>query len=399
MFPFLVNNAMADTTITQKENKTPILYDFFGDQYDFNDLSKRVYSGLDKYISTNKRSKKYETELREAVDNLMEGIKYGTITFENGRYNDSLGRYSNNENRKKDVYGWAAKYIYDNMMDSNKYTPKEDTSKKKWSDTSMSQAFIRDMFGAGGINYDYFVEQDQPDESGVRGTSIRTGLVADWLDNVNNDLFSHYTGLTDSEKANLIAAAQLASKKLRENGFDSGDYLYLSRILPGIEWNQLFRTTSEQKQTQNNQPREITQQGFNDYLKENWRRMPNSSSQLSLQNTSQYGQHTYNQLIQAIKGMDNQTLFDYLITAFNDKDRDFGAEPIFYKANGVSISSQWLISAILQRMAAQDKLIQDKNNPNIYYIPELIDWNTNSGYYYDESNNTLYKRSIQDIPY
>lgn len=403
MFPFLVDINMTYTIKMQDGNKTPTLYSFYDDQYDFNDLSRRVDSGLNSYISTLKRGKKYESEIREAVANLMAGVKDGTITFGNGYYNDSLGRYSNAEDKDKDVYGWAANYIYNNMSKSQKYVAPQDTSKKNWSNMALSQALIKDIFNSNQPNIDYFVDQDQLDpETSTRGTAVRAKMITDWIDTkVNDQLFNGYTGYTNEDKQNFIRLAQEASAKLKENGVDSGDYLFLSRAFPGIPWESLFRTGPKQTTQQGEADQGgLTQSGFNEYLDQNWKRMYNDSSSFSLQNTtSKYGEWTQNQLISAIKGMDDQTLANYLVTAINNPNRDFGSEKIFFKANGVPISSQWLALTILQRMAAEGKLIQDKEKSNIYYIPELLSRDTNSGYYYDDNTKTIYKRSIRDIPY
>lgn len=394
---------MIQTRKMEEGDKTPTLYSFYDDQYDFNDLSRRVDSGLNNYISTLKRGKKYESEIREAVANLMAGVKDGTITFGNGHYNDSLGRYSNAEDKDKDVYGWAANYIYNNMSKSQKYVAPQDTSKKNWSNMALSQALVKDIFNSNQPNIDYFVDQDQLDpETNTRGTAVRAKMITDWIDTkVNDQLFNGYTGYTNEDKQNFIRLAQEASAKLKENGVDPGDYLFLSRAFPGIPWESLFRTGPKQTTQQGEADQGgLTQSGFNEYLDQNWKRMSNDSSSFSLQNTtSKYGEWTQNQLISAIKGMDDQTLANYLVTAINNPNRDFGSEKIFSKANGVPVSSQWLALTILQRMAAEGKLIQDKEKSNIYYIPELLSRDTNSGYYYDDNTKTIYKRSIRDIPY
>jgi hypothetical protein len=99
----------------QNGDKTPILYNLYEDQYNFNDLSRAVDSGINDHISTLRKGKKYEREFRDAVANIMSGVKDGTITFGSGRFNDSLGRYTNDADRDKDVYGWAANYVYNTM--------------------------------------------------------------------------------------------------------------------------------------------------------------------------------------------------------------------------------------------------------------------------------------------
>ena len=76
-------------------------YSMYGKDYDFEDLQRRADAGLNQYISTLKRGYKDQDKFRQAYYNLMSGIQDGTITFQNGQYIDSTGRYTNSENKKK----------------------------------------------------------------------------------------------------------------------------------------------------------------------------------------------------------------------------------------------------------------------------------------------------------
>ena len=126
MFPFLVDTNMAE------QNK-PKLYTYNGEQYSFQDLSKDLDTGFADYISTLRRGDRDSEEFWNAYSNLMSGIGDGTIVFENGRFNDSLGRYSNgvwydsegnkqtSGKKSKDYYGLVANYIAKGLRRQKKY--------------------------------------------------------------------------------------------------------------------------------------------------------------------------------------------------------------------------------------------------------------------------------------
>ena len=405
---------MAQTT--EQGVETPTLYSFYGDQYNYNDLARKVDSGLDDYISTLKKGKKYGLQIKQAVTDIMTGMKDGTVTFEDGRYNDSLGRYRNAEDKDKDIYGWAASYIYDNMCKIKKYVAPQDTSKKSWSNKALSKALVKDIFNSNQPNIDYFVDQDQADpNTHTRKTDTRARMIADWIDtNVNEEMFNGYTGYTDEDKQNYLRMAKEASTKLRENGADPGDYLFLSRVLPGIPWEELFRTTDTQpaQPTQtynpylgssNGQPVQPIYNGFNNYLDQNWARKPNDSGEFSTASPGiTYGNWTRGQILSAVNGADYNTILNYLGTAIDNPTREFGTDPLFRRAIGATtphITSQVVVQAIISRLAKEGKLIQDPNNSSIWYIPDLLNKKTNSGYYYNSNTKTIHKKSVRDIPY
>ena len=404
---------MTQTRKMQNGDKTPTLYNFFDNQYDFNDLSRRVYSGLDTYISTLKKGKKYEKEIREAVSNLMSGVGDGTIIFGNGRYNDSLGRYRNSEDKDNDIYGWAANYIYNQMNNTPKYIAPQNTEQEKgkeaWKYNSLSRALVKDIFNSTNPNIDYFVYQDQEDPTThTRSTTARAKIISDWIDNnVNNDFFNRYSNLSDEDRQRQIELATTASNRLKD-GVDSSDYLFLSRAFPNIPWDELFKqniTKEEQPQNPQQQQKETpSEDEFTNYLAQNFKRMPNDTAEFSLATPSDinYGDWTRNQIGLSIKNADYATLLTYLGTAVNNPNEEFGNLPLFRRAVGNTyphIPSQVVAQGIISRLQQEGKLIKDPKNSNLWYIPDFFDKKTNSGYYYDASTKTIYKKNVQDLPY
>ena len=259
MFPFLVDITMTQTKKMQDGGDTPTLYNFYESQYDFNNLARRVDSGINAHISTLKKGKKYEKEFREAVANLMEGVKDGTITFGNGRYNDSLGRYRNDEDKNKDVYGWAASYIYDNMQNVPKYV-KQNTS-KKYDNTSLGRELVRTVFRSDSGNLQYFWDVDPLDTStGTRGIEGRIGVLNEAINLMNAD--DALTDYSESDKAIMRKNLQQASQILQD-GITPGESLKLSKIFGGIDWNNWLRTDfNEESNEKSNQQTSQQEQQF-----------------------------------------------------------------------------------------------------------------------------------------
>lgn len=408
MFPFLVDIDMTQTRKMEEGDKTPQLYTHYGKQYEFRNLQRDADQSLGEYLSSLKRGQKDSEQFRKAYSDLMSGIGDGSITFSNGRFVDSKGRYTNYKDKDRDYYGLMANYIYGKMGRGQEYTPPEDTSKIKWGDGAGSQLFARKMFNSNTINVPYFIDLDPYDEkTGRRGTQNRAKAIADLIQNeLVNNYDAGFRDFTPEQKSSYLNYAQQALKAIQDGTIDSGDYLALYRVMPGIAWEDMF-STQEKLQEQQSTPEandQQSQQGqttnFEDYLNQKLPRRENSSSDLNLDDDSvNYGDWTRGQIIASIKSMDDTTLYDYLQTIIEEPDSDFRYDQRFSSANRVSIPAKWLGTTILARMMKEGKLIQDNSNPNIWYIPDLYDQQTNSGYYYDNKNNTIYKRSYQDIPY
>lgn len=417
MFPFLVDINMAE------QNK-PKLYTYNGGQYSFQDLSKDLDAGFADYISTLRRGDKDSEEFWNAYSNLMSGIGDGTIVFENGRFNDSLGRYSNgvwydsegnrqtSGKKSKDYYGLVANYIAKGLRRQKKYQaeePKPDASKIKWGNAAGTAALAQLYFNSSTPNLSYFLDLD-PFQDGQRGVTnrvaaIRSFIKDHFLDNAYDNTFSGYT---DSDKARFTKYAQQAYDALADNSIDAGDKLALSRIFPNVDFDKMFYTGEKLEQQQSQQQQEQQKQGpasqgFQTYLDTDWERKPNDYGSLQISDSNvNYGNWTANRIMSAIQSADDNTLASYLETAIRDQNREFGYDPLFKGAIGNEvphIPSQKVAELILARLMSQGKLIQDSNNPNIYYIPGMVDKNTNSGYYYDKSTRTIYKKSVRDIPY
>ena len=84
------------------ENTSPTLYSLYDKQYDFNELQREADAGVHEYISRLRRGSKDAEQFLKAYSDIMTGIQDGSITFKDGRFIDSRGRYTNGQYYDKD---------------------------------------------------------------------------------------------------------------------------------------------------------------------------------------------------------------------------------------------------------------------------------------------------------
>ena len=411
-----------EQTKTSQE-KSPKLYNHYDNQYNFSDLQRLVDTTLPAYLDSIDGDDYDKQQIKLAVYNLLNGIGDNTVAFKNGRFVDSEGRYKNglyydkdgtqkySDKKKRDYYGMGATFLFNQMNRVPKYQ-EEVVEKPKWNNSSTPrELLLKGVFNSTTPDINYFLDLDPyNEETGTRGIANRAKVIKDWIDSaINDSIFNNYD-YSDQDKAQFLANARKASEVLSDNSIDSGDYLYLSRAFPDIKWDNLFsrdKQIAQQEGTQEAQKespqQQFTQQGFNDWLNETWQRKPNDSKSLQIANdNTHYGAWTENKILSAIQSADENALLSYLETAISDPNREFGYDSLFKGTVGNKvphISSKKVAELIIATLMRQNKLIQDPNNTNIYYIPGAVDKNTNSGYYYDASTKTVHKRSVRDIPY
>lgn len=296
---------MVQTRKMEEGDKTPTLYSFYDDQYDFNNLSRRVDSGLNNYISTLKRGKKYESEVREAVANLMAGVKDGTITFGNGRYNDSLGRYRNAEDKDKDVYGWAANYIY-NMQNVPKYN--KQTTSKKYDNTILSKELSNIIFGSENGNLSYFWDVDPLDTStNTRGIQGRLSVLGEAISQINPDtLLKDYS---QGDRDRVRNQLQQVTTAISNGQLDPGELLTLGKTFGGIDWNNWLRTDFNKTFQEQQEPQEkegLSRDKFFEYVSSAHPLYQGDLESVTLNNTAQSDE--LEQLAQRLSRYDNRTL-------------------------------------------------------------------------------------------
>lgn len=381
----------------QQGGTTPNLYSFYGKQYDYNDLAQATDQGLNEYLATLKRGEKDSNDFRTAYSNIMSGIKDGSITFDNGQFHDSKGRYTNSDKKSKDYYGLIANYIYGKMGKSNVYQKPVDTTKIQWGDDSIKTALMKQLFNSDSENVQDFLELDKA-KNGVRSIANRSTYLSNALQSIVDNWDNTFQGYQDFDKLNYIKLLTDASNAIKDGSIDEGDYLALSKAVGGVDFRQLLDTgtsTVSESIQQNTQNQQTTQQTLDNIAPNH---EPQKMKHASL--LSNYNQDQLNKITSLMSRVPTKGLINILRNSFYNRQYRFGTDPRIIKLFGTSnIDSKLGVNATLNALRIQGVLQQaDPNNPNLFYIPGLKTKN-GTGWVWDKANNTITEMKLENIPY
>lgn len=406
---------MALTKKFEEGNKTPTLYSWYGKKYDFDQLQKDADAGLESYISGLKRGEKDSDLFRRAYRDLMAGIKDGTITFNNGRYVDSKGRYLNGQyydekgnkqtsNRKsKDYYGLMANYIFSRQGKSGEYIPPEDKSKIKWDgNESIGKAVTRRIFNSDTWNDQDFLDLNEYDEDGkVKGVDNRYAKLSDAFSYVLNNFDNIFTGYSDEDTSDYKQYLNQAIQALNNNKIDAGDYLTLNKVTNSLNYRKMFSDKSIQDSRGNDSPTNLT---FYQWISQKHPKFSGTFHQSrSLSSTKNYGQDTLNKVQQAVNSQSDEQLQKVIQDYIMDNNYDFNSQPFMIDSfgnidpmidNGVGILN--VLGALKQRGKLEGF---GGDQSNLYYIPGTDSASRGTGWVYDSNSNTISEMSQHDIPY
>lgn len=372
----------------QQGGTTPNLYSFYGKQYDYNDLAQAADQGLNDYLATLKRGEKDSDDFRTAYANIMSGIKDGSITFDNGQFHDSKGRYTNSDKKNKDYYGLIANYIYGKMGKSNVYQAPKDPSKIEWGDGSVKTALMRQLFNSDNGNVKDFLELDA-EKNGVRSIANRSTYLSNALQSVADNWDNTFQGYEDADKSRYVPLLVNAAKALRDGTINPGDYLALSKAVGGMDFREMMATGTP---TVQEQPAQQLQDA------------PVQQPQMKTKHTSlfdeSYDANTISRMTSVMTRVPSKGLINILRNSFYNRYYRFGSDPRISQIFGSSnISSKAGVTATLNALQAQGVLQNaDPSNPNLYYIPGLKTKN-GTGWVWDKANNTVTELPLQNIPY
>lgn len=395
-------------------DKTPTLYTHYGKQYEFDELQRSADVGFNDFLSSLKRGEKDQDKFREAYSNIMAGIKDGTITFKDGRYYDSLGRYTNSEekNKNKDYYGLVANYIYNKQGKSKEYIKPEDQTdtRIKWNgNTGVGQAFLRNIYGSDKGNIADFWDLDPYNkETNSRSLAGRLSKTKSGLEYLYNNFDSLFTGYSDSDKTQALSNLKDVIDRISDSTIDAGDYLVLSKALGGLDFRNMFITDEgksvEQQTSQEEQQGARNQPGFLKWVQQKY---PQFTGQLnnpvSMYSSRIYNQDTWDKLKQAISKATDRDLFYSLQTSLRDNTYNIMVEPYMgnvFTDSDPGFTREFSQLAILNALKNRNLLHSfGVDNPNLYYIPNTEGANRQTAWVWDSQNNTISEMSYHDIPY
>lgn len=379
---------MSQVTNNQKEQTTPSLYSFYGKQYDYNDLAQAADQGLNEYLATLKRGEKDAQEFQNAYSNIMSGIKDGTITFDNGHFHDSKGRYTNAEKKNKDYYGLIANYIYNKMGKSNVYEAPKDTSKIDWDSNSVKTALMRQLFNSDTGNIKDFLELDE-EKNGVRGIAKRSAYLADALQSVANNWDNTFSGYQDDDKSKYVTLLTNAAAALRDGKIDPGDYLALSKAVGGMDFRSMMYTGAPQTSVAQSTNPQAAQPATS--------QTPLKTKHASL-NDNSYNTQMLSRISSVMSRVPTNGLINILRNSFYNRYYKFGNDRRIAKLFGTSnISSKAGVTATLYAMQSQGMLRKlAGDNDNLFYIRGL-NTKKGTGWVWDKINNTVTEMPLDKI--
>lgn len=398
---------------TYKEKQTPTTYKYYDKQYNYDDLERSVYEGLNSYLSGLKRGEKDEQLFRNAAANMLAGIKDGTITWSNGRFKDSKGRYSNgtwydennvkqsSKKKSKDYYGLVANYIYNNLGKSGEYKPEE---KKPWdSNAAMTSALMQEIFNSDKGNMADFYGLD----SQTKTNTNRVKALYNALTNIKSNWqtkMSKYNPTEEDYNA-YLPYLDAAINALSDNKIGDDGYLTLSRAVNDMDWRSMLSNDIFKEKPTEQQNQQVVSTGnpqhdsFNQFVNTNYPRLYNKSEDFDISTNTYVGPWNNKQLSSYFSKLSDQELGDTLAQAVVNPNFTYINHPEIGKyINAKHLTGKHIAERVINEMINRHLLIEDPENPNIYYIKEYKT-NQNAVFYIDKKNKTVHKRAAQDVPF
>lgn len=379
----------------------PNLYSLYNKQYDFDEFQRASDSGVSEYISSLKRGNRNAEQFMQAYSDLMAGIKDGSITFKDGKYVDSRGRYSNNKyyNDKnevettrrpsKDYYGLMANYIYKKQLAQNEYTPpkkKEDSEKIKWNgNKSVGQAITKHIFGSDTWNNAYFQGLNQWDEDGnLIGNDQRVPKLKEALQNTKDNFDNLFVDYDDTQKQEAIDYIDQAIKSL-DDGITENDYLDLSKATGDLNYTSMFADKIVEKPAVN--PREALISFINKTYP-NAKKGSFKSFDTKIQLPETESTNLAN-LIKKIGTLDDQQLNILIVKSLKDPNKKYG---------NTNIPAIVTANAAARLLKSRGRLEPIDDNSSLYYIPSTNNKDEATAWVYDYNTKTFKEMSYFEIP-
>ena len=399
-------------------DKSPTLYSWYGKQYDFDQLQKDADEGVHEYIATLKRGSKDIDQFMKAYSDIMTGIRDGSITFKDGKYIDSRGRYSNglyyddkdvkqtSKRSSKDYYGLMANYIYGKQRSQNEYTAPEDKTKIKWAgSSSIGKAITRTIFNSDAWNNQDFQDLNEYDESGkVKGTDNRHKKLYDAFDYVLSNFDNLFSGYSEQDKANATKYISEAMNYLKDGKINPGDYLALNRAASGLDYRSMFSDRTVETPSLREGAIQVPETDFVSWVSKKY---PIFSGTLhtsrSLNDGRTYGPDTLNRITQAVNSLSESDLYRIVRSALADKNYVFNNEQSVVNTFGdadYQFSNPFGVRLALQSLKDRNLLKSfGAQQPDLYYIPNTDNNQRFTSWVWDAKNGTLSEMSYHDIPY
>lgn len=229
----------------------PTLYEYNGKKYNYDTLRQQAFKRLAEEFSAEKDYDQY----RQALTNLVEGIRTNRVSYQDGSFYDSQGEYKNglytdkkgksqfSKRYKRDYYGRAANILQDLYNSASEYISPEESNKIKWGDNALSEALNKELFGNGDPKY--FKDLDYDEKTQKYGTANRTNAFSTALTNLYNNFDKTFTGFDESQKRSALTSLGKAKALFNDGKLSRNEWLELSKIFKGLNPEELFSTATE----------------------------------------------------------------------------------------------------------------------------------------------------------
>lgn len=229
----------------------PTLYEYNGKKYNYDTLRQQAFKRLAEEFSAEKDYDQY----RQALTNLVEGIRTNRVSYKDGSFYDSQGEYKNglyidkkgksqfSKRYKRDYYGRVANILQDLYNSASEYISPEESNKIKWGDNALSKALNKELFGNGDPKY--FKDLDYDEKTQKYGTANRTNAFSTALDNLYNNFDKTFTGFDESQKRSALTSLGKAKALFNDGKLSRNEWLELSKIFKGLNPEELFSTATE----------------------------------------------------------------------------------------------------------------------------------------------------------
>lgn len=217
-------------------------YTLYNKKYNYDDLARIADSGINEYISQLKRGNRDFESFKDAYIDMMQGIKDGSITYQDGKFvaTTNTDKRRNSDKKYRDYYGLVANYIYDKMLGINEVPEKKPEEPKTFNTKILQQNLLKQIFGNNtNPNVIDFINQDQP-VNGVRTRAKRTQLLKKYIDNIIKDADNIFKDADEKTKSYQLGLLDDAKQALSDNNITDDDILSLSRVFNGIDFSQML---------------------------------------------------------------------------------------------------------------------------------------------------------------
>lgn len=396
----------------------PILYDFYGNQYDYNALRRAYDTDLWAYLRQSGLDEKYYDEAIQAGNNLMNGLKTKRVNYQDGVFHDSQGEYRNAEKRKQDVYGIMANYIQYQMNQQTPYQKPSDPNAVAYNNRALGTWLSQLMFNADRptqASYLSFIGLDPLDKnSNSRGIGQRSAEIKKQLTYMRNNLTNRFKNISDTDKTNALSLIDAALKGLEDNILNENDYYALNRITPNFRWDLMMSTAGNQQQQIQNEIADGTrnadgseksaEQQLEEYFAQN-HPLVDSSKLSSVDLSLDYNPKMRRKQLEAninniFKEATVQDLEDIILSTISGGIKNWKiTAPFKTAANGrvPVIDDAEVISKALWELYRRNQLVRyGDTSKHLWYIPNLSTKST--GFIWDADNNKIMEVSGYDIP-